>query len=786
MGTTFAFGRIAKQIVQKKVERVKKAFQDGELDKGDGRRLPPGDKGFHYLFSRQNSDGGWGGSKNDASTILLTAIALISLKQCPETPEKVVAVNKAAEYILSGRHEDGGFGDKASTVRETALVYSALHGTLDAPDVLELAREFILSAQSDNGSWNDDLYSTVLAIEAAGLFTDTASVPGKGSLSTPDQDTCTGVSQTVQDKSLPISGAQVTMRDTWASSDAEEPPAAANAGIRERIQHTKISLVSRRNASASAAAELPDFPAGKGVTVRSVNTDKKKYLSHETVCIYSTIENEADDSRSIVVNAQIADSHGHIVDAATHDTSPSVNLGAGSCEPVTLSWYTGMNPPGSYSVRFHVADAADGRILDETKITFSISSASPAIVTEYSSFSDERVANKVSLPIFNQDGYGFSGTISPKPLPGKTVMTGYSQWPAGFRKGNLAFTGAVFDGEFIWMVPANADSVIKIDRKNGKMASYNDWPEGFSKGGHAFAGGVFDGRYVWMIPANADSVVTLDTLTGEMKRCNAWPEGHAMVEYAFAGGVFDGRYVWMIPYYSEQVVRVDTQSGEMTGCHRRPEDKGKVEYAFAGAAFDGQAIWMVPLNADQVIKIDKDTSEAAGLDNWPQGFRKGVNAFAGGVFDGDCIWMIPSYADRVLRIFPYSSMSVSANKDNSTDDPMAKKLEATIMAQPSPVYEGLSETIYYKISSTHGDDLAGIQVEVAILTSDLREMKQSFIPRGSQAKDGSYSGTFTFSTGTLQPGHYLACLLVSSDGKAVPREIASTQFTVRRIDVVIT
>ena len=344
MGTTFAFGRIAKQIVQKKVERVKKAFQDGELDKGDGRRLPPGDKGFHYLFSRQNSDGGWGGSKNDASTILLTAIALISLKQCPETPEKVVAVNKAAEYILSGRHEDGGFGDKASTVRETALVYSALHGTLDAPDVLELAREFILSAQSDNGSWNDDLYSTVLAIEAAGLFTDTASVPGKGSLSTPDQDTCTGVSQTVQDKSLPISGAQVTMRDTWASSDAEEPPAAANAGIRERIQHTKISLVSRRNASASAAAELPDFPAGKGVTVRSVNTDKKKYLPHETVCIYSTIENEADDSRSIVVNAQIADSHGHIVDAATHDTSPSVNLGAGSCEPVTLSWYTGMNP----------------------------------------------------------------------------------------------------------------------------------------------------------------------------------------------------------------------------------------------------------------------------------------------------------------------------------------------------------------------------------------------------------------------------------------------------------
>jgi hypothetical protein len=89
-------------------------------------------------------------------------------------------------------------------------------------------------------------------------------------------------------------------------------------------------------------------------------------------------------------------------------------------------------------------------------------------------------------------------------------MTGHNKWPAGFRKGNLAFEGGVFDGQNIWMIPANADSVVKIDKDTGVMTGHNQWPAGFRKGNLAFEGGVFDGENIWMIPYCADRVVTIE------------------------------------------------------------------------------------------------------------------------------------------------------------------------------------------------------------------------------------------------------------------------------------
>ena len=887
-------------------------------------------RGFRYLFSLQNHDGGWGPSKDEPSTIRMTAIALLSLRLCRGKEDTAAAVDKAAGYLLAGQHKDGGFGDVFSTVAETALAYHALHGVAGDHEALSRARHYLVLSQFENGSWNDDLYTTTLALGACirnGSLVDPRSLAVEPAADVPDED-----------PGPPGAEGDRAASDRLSKTMEERASVVSAArGQMERAERTKISLVSRRNASSSSpsdpSSEIP--AAGRTVVVQSVTTDRKKYGSNETVYIYSTIENRSQVVFTVVVNAQLADAHGQIVDVATHDTGPTVNLGAGACETATLLWNTGMNQPGNYGIRFHVADAASGSILDEKKIALAIApvigiedlslSVTPSQLTadenrtielrasfqnrsntdaamraEFSvkdprgevvhngaidfelplstlnttlelppfthafdrcgqylieatilagdilcskarsaikvapaarigvvrrldpaaitpdgqkrvrvgvrlegigatvdpsflsamtnstgdrisiafdkamadpsgkharfnvtadrvplhvmdvslerpditrmnlclaspvakdqtllvscdareltcvegkglmSFHDEPVENRVSHPIFNQDGYGFSGQIAPNPLSAKTVMTGYGDWPKGFYKNVLAFAGAVFDGQSIWMVPANADSVVKVDRQTGEMTAFNRWPEGFAKGGHAFAGavfdgqsiwmvpsyadsvvkldtdsgemtrfnrwpegfakggyafagGVFDGRCIWMVPANADSVVKLDTSTGEMTGYNQWPEGRGKVEYAFAGGVFDGRCIWMVPYYSDRVVRIDTDTGEMTGHHRRPDGLGKVEYAFAGGAFDGQSIWMVPLNSDRVVRIDKDTTDVTEHTGWPQGFTKGVNAFAGGVFDGECVWLVPSYADRVVRISSFSSLSVSAD-----------------------------------------------------------------------------------------------------------------------------
>ncbi len=829
-------------------------------------------KAFHYLISHQNSDGGWG-APGGASTAVLTAMALTTLRQCPdEVPGKPAVVEKAVRYLLSGQHDDGGFGDPVSTARETAFVYSALHGVPDVSEALERAREYILAAQSENGSWGDDVYSTVLALGTFDLFGEMPERPEEAPI--PEEP---GKEPPEAFPGAPRPGpGDLTVHGPQPAGPGQTA-ADAKGEKREKARRSKISLVSRRKASASAAPEPSGSPADRDVTVQSANTDRKKYVSNETVQIYSAIDNRSDLSRNVVVEARVWDSRGRVADPAAPDTVLSVDLGAGACAPVTLSWNTGTNPPGPYSIRLSAVDAADGSLLDERKIAFSIVptiavenlklSAGPAYCcsnetgtvgftlefqnssntlasltaevvmrdpegntihqdsmkfdlpataadavreldpftydfkrcgtysveasvrsgnTVYSRtsgavhvyppvsieaamsldpdtvtpdgdkairagillkgvgltanpsviqaktntagdaiyitcdkamaepagsgpgfsvtadglpvpvrhtgldvpdittfkltlesalaqgqevrvsctseglacvdgrplmpFHDEHVANRVSPPIFNQDGYGFSGTIPPKPLAPQTVVTGYTQWPAGFRKGQTAFAGAVFHGEFIWMVPANAHSVVKIDKHTGEMTACGDWPKGFRKGNQAFTGAVFDGEFIWMVPANADGVVKIDTRSGRMSLLDNWPEGFSKGSDAFSGAVFDGTSIWMIPSYADRVVRIDTGTGRMTSYSNWPEGFLKGGHAFSGAVFDGRRIFMVPANADSVVALDTVTGDMDRYNTWPEGYVMVEYAFSGAVFDGRYVWMVPYYSGQVIKI----------------------------------------------------------------------------------------------------------------------------------------
>lgn len=258
--------------------------------------------------------------------------------------------------------------------------------------------------------------------------------------------------------------------------------------------------------------------------------------------------------------------------------------------------------------------------------------------------------------IYNQDGLGFSGTIEPHPLGERVTMTVYNQWPSGFSKEAYAFAGGVFDGENIWMIPHNADRVIKLNKATGEMTGYNGWPKDLSGpygiyGPARFLGGVYDGNNIWMIPYNADRVVKLDKSTGEMTGYNSWPAGFTKGSFAFAGGIYDGKNIWMIPCNADRVIKLDKTTGEMTGYEEWPDGFSKSEIAFMGAGFDGRNIWMIPYHADRVIKLDTVTGRMTGYDGWPDGFQKNTNStFAGGVYDGENIWMIPYSGKQVIKL----------------------------------------------------------------------------------------------------------------------------------------
>lgn len=129
--------------------------------------------GIAYLTSNQNSDGGWGfcsstslGCSDGGSNVYITALVSSTLQQFTQATTIATAINKATSYLIAHQTTDGGFGNSPSTVYETSLAYIALVGMITDNTVLGNAINYLTSAQLSDGSWNDDPYSTALALRA--------------------------------------------------------------------------------------------------------------------------------------------------------------------------------------------------------------------------------------------------------------------------------------------------------------------------------------------------------------------------------------------------------------------------------------------------------------------------------------------------------------------------------------------------------------------------------------------------------------------------------------------
>ncbi len=102
----------------------------------------------------------------------MTAIVSATLQQFPQMTTIATAVNKATAYLFGHQNPDGGFGTASagsglgspSTVYESALAYAALVAFTANEAALGNPVNYLTTTQSTNGSWNDDPYSTALAL----------------------------------------------------------------------------------------------------------------------------------------------------------------------------------------------------------------------------------------------------------------------------------------------------------------------------------------------------------------------------------------------------------------------------------------------------------------------------------------------------------------------------------------------------------------------------------------------------------------------------------------------
>jgi subtilase family serine protease len=187
-----------------------------------------------YLLSTQNPDGGWGFTKDDPSNVFVTAHVLSTLAQYRNEFLAETQVGKAVAFLLSRQQPDGGFGTESSTVYETALALSAIadSGQMQVPPLLN-AISYLTAGQSANGSWNDDPYSTALALQAlARVKPDLALAAGDitASPATPAAGNSVAVTATIRNAGLETAAGVVVRLTDNGTTVAEQAIAAIGPG----------------------------------------------------------------------------------------------------------------------------------------------------------------------------------------------------------------------------------------------------------------------------------------------------------------------------------------------------------------------------------------------------------------------------------------------------------------------------------------------------------------------------------------------------------------------------
>ena len=119
-----------------------------------------------FLVNRQAAAGGWVDGNNEPS-VHLTALALRGLWSYRNSYVGVSAtLGKAQNFLLSKQGIDGAWGENF----DTALALMALIPQVSDLSAIQGAVAKLQGGQLGNGSWNDDAYTTALALQALRLY----------------------------------------------------------------------------------------------------------------------------------------------------------------------------------------------------------------------------------------------------------------------------------------------------------------------------------------------------------------------------------------------------------------------------------------------------------------------------------------------------------------------------------------------------------------------------------------------------------------------------------------
>ncbi len=153
-----------------------------------------------FLMQQQQADGGFPLKQPNESVVYNTAIVAMAMQRYLLTYNIADSVQRAGDFILSKKISGAGW----ETDWETAVSLMAISAITTDATLYKSAIDTLSASQLTNGSWNDDIYVTALAVQALSAVA-TVQLPAD-----PTNGTLTGRIVDAQTET-PLSGVVVTV-----------------------------------------------------------------------------------------------------------------------------------------------------------------------------------------------------------------------------------------------------------------------------------------------------------------------------------------------------------------------------------------------------------------------------------------------------------------------------------------------------------------------------------------------------------------------------------------------
>ena len=136
---------------------------------------------INVLLTRQQGNGSWNDGNNESSVYLtaLAARALLPFKG--KYTEVIESLSAARNFLLSRRDSSGTW----ATEFESAQALLTLAGLVADTSTIKTSADALTARQNSNGSWNNDVYTTAIAVRALWRYqarNSNGTIAGKGTI----------------------------------------------------------------------------------------------------------------------------------------------------------------------------------------------------------------------------------------------------------------------------------------------------------------------------------------------------------------------------------------------------------------------------------------------------------------------------------------------------------------------------------------------------------------------------------------------------------------------------